>query len=113
MYAILLRIGQTQYLSLIAAFSLEDALVGAKDAFVRDNPNVNLSETGIQLELYSHSEMIEMFSPFLSAKVQKEEGDKNTLMKQIVETKDAKLFQENKALFTQNEQRYLRAEINK
>lgn len=111
-YAIVLRVSGMQYLSMQAAFSLEEAFAVAKDSFKRDNPNVSMTQ-GVTLEMFVQGELMEIFSSFLTAKVKKEEGDKNTLMKQIVESKDLKLFQENKALFTENEQKYLQAELRK
>lgn len=110
-YGIVLRVNAMQYLSMQAAFSLEEAFGIAKENFKRDNPTVSMAS--VVLEMFVQGELIEIFSPFLTAKVQKEESDKNTLMKQIIDGKDLKLFQEHKALFTENEQKYLQAEIRK
>lgn len=111
-YSMVLRCGTVQYLTLQAAFNLEDAFAFARLSFQKDNPNVNIS-AGLTMEMFVQSEMFPLFDNFLSTKVKKEEGDKNLLMKQIIEEKNLLLFKENKELFTANEQKYLMTEIRK
>lgn len=67
--------------------------------------------------MWQSESFLRLAAPFSDQKLanvtSKQEASKNELMQKIVSSKDKKLFEKNRELFTEMEVKYLEAEINK
>lgn len=124
-YGIVLKVKGFQQLSLQSAYSLEEAIIKAKKELLKNkisgvsNYDVDMSK----IDMFCHIETEELFADYFENKMteltEEPKNDltlgekKNLLMKRIVETKDLKLLEENRSVFSKAEVEYLTGEINK
>jgi len=106
-YALLVKTGSGSFVSLQAAFSLEEAYGYASVEFKKDNPNWNINDS--KIEIFTHKDIGVLFSQFTEVSLEEteKEEDRNQLMQRIIDSKDRKLLEKNKSTFSKEELRYL------
>ena len=140
-YALILEGKGMMFLSIQFAYCLEDAFSMAQNEFLRQNPKLVDTLQGAKISLFAIKSIDQLVrkteqtvtpvpvvnastqskpipkKPVVSVVVptpQKEEikmVDKNTLMKQIIDSKSEELLNLNKAMFTKVELKFLRDKL--
>lgn len=115
-YALVLDIGTSTFLSLQSAYSLEEAYGFAREEWRKQNP-LRANEEA-KIKLFDHRELDVLFGRFITTEI-KEVGEKDdpkvdslpenraVLMKQIVDLKDEKLLKASKSVLSDAEFKYL------
>lgn len=113
MYAVVLQYGNQQKLHICAAYSLDDAWVDAKKTLSKELNGVLPS--AMTVVMWASRDLNDLFSEFMDERVVPvtSPGDTKTdLMKRIVDTKDSKLFEESRHLFSEYELKYLEEKLD-
>lgn len=122
-YAIVLKVKGFQNLSVQSAYSLEEAYAKAKMSISNERiPTITADDINLsKIDMFHHMEIDDLFADFIETEIAEEIvtpelsvlEKKNLLMKLIIDSKDLKLLEENRSIFSESEVKYLTTEINK